>query len=123
MARSADQRKAQAAWERIEALGGGGVWDKTIVAVCLGGTGVTDEDLSLFRDFPYVRLLDLSRTGVGDGGLEHLNGLPALEELIVIGTRISGRALEAFRRDHPSVKVTTEPPQKGLINPFTGEPL
>ncbi len=47
-------RKAHAAWDRIEVLGGIGVWDGSMVVVSLAGTGITDEDLSLFRDFPYV---------------------------------------------------------------------
>ena len=68
MGRSANQRKAQAAWERIEALGGHGVWDGEMCVVCLSNTGVTDEELSLFGDFPYVQILDLSHTGVGDNG-------------------------------------------------------
>jgi hypothetical protein len=114
-------RKARAAWDRIEALGGYGVWDKTMVVVSLAGAGITDEDLSLFRDFPYVQILDLSHTAVSDDGLIHLAGLPSLTDLIAIDTQISGPALAGFQRDHPAVKVTTEPPPKGSINPFTSE--
>jgi hypothetical protein len=123
MARSGSQQKAQAAWDRIEALGGHGVWDADVVVVSLANTALTDDDLALFRDFPFVRTLDLSHTGVGDGGLAHLSGLPALEELIVVGTKMSPTALKAFRREHPTVKVTTKPPPKGTVNPFTGEPF
>jgi hypothetical protein len=123
VARSADQRKAQAAWYLIEALGGHGVWEPETVVVSLANTGVTDEDLSLFRDLPYVQTLDLSHTGVGDNGLAQLTGLRALEELVIVDTKISGPALEAFRRDHPSVTVTTEPPPKGAVNSFTGKPF
>jgi hypothetical protein len=147
MASSAKERRAQAAWARIEALGGHGVWDGDMCVVSLGRTAVTDEDLSLFRDFPYVQILDLSytgigdaglahlaglevleslglsHTGIGDGGLTHLAGLEALKHLTVIDTEISGAALDAFRRARPSVRITTEPPPKGAINPFTGEPF
>lgn len=123
MGRSPKDRKAQAAWDRIEALGGHGVWEADIVVVSLARTGVTDENLSLFRDFPFVQTLDLSHTGVGDAGLAHLTGLRSLEELIVVDTKVSTPALEAFRRDNPSVKVTTEPPPKGAVNPFTGKPF
>ena len=116
-------RKARSAWDRIEALGGYGVWDKTMVAVSLAGTAITDEDLSLFRDFPYVQILDLSHTAVSDDGLIHLAGLELLEDLIAIDTKISGAALARFQCDHPAVKFTMEPPAKGTINPFTSKPL
>jgi hypothetical protein len=123
MARSPSQRKAQAAWNRIEALGGHGVWERELVIVSLADTAVTDDDLSLFGDFPFVQTLDLSNTAVGDRGLVHLAGLRALEELIVIDTGISGPGLKAFQREHPTVRVVTEMPPKGTVNPFTGEPI
>jgi hypothetical protein len=146
MARSAKDLRARAAWARIEALGGHGVWEPDMCVVSLARTAVTDEDLSLFRDFPYVHILDLSHTGIGDAGLAHLAdlealeslglshtgigdaglahlaGLEALKDLSVDDTKISGTALDAFRRARPSVRITTEPPPKGAINPFTGKP-
>jgi hypothetical protein len=123
MVRSVSHKQAQAAWKRIEALGGHGVWEPELVIVSLANTKVTDEDLSVFRDFPFVQTLDLSHTTVGDNGLAHLNQLPALEELIAVDTRISERALADFQRAHPSVTVTTQPPPEGTINPFTGKPF
>jgi hypothetical protein len=123
MTQSDIQRKAQAAWDRIEALGGHGVWESEMVIVSFANTKVKDEDLSLFRDFPFVQILDLSDTDVGDNVLAHLAGLRALDTLVVIGTKISGPALKAFRRDHPSVKIVTEAPPNGALNPFTGKPF
>lgn len=123
MARSDKQKKAQAAWDRIEALGGHGVWESDMVVVTFGDTAVTDEDLALFQDFPYVQLLDLSGTKIGDEGLAFLEDLPALEELIVIDTKIGAKALKSFQKAHPGVKVTTKPPPKESINPFTGKPF
>jgi hypothetical protein len=121
MAGSLSQRKAQAAWERIEALGGGGVWDGEIVIVALSNTAVVDEDLVLFRDFPFVQTLDLSNTAIGDSGLAYLAGLRALQELVVIGTKISPAGVETFCCQHPKVNVVTEPAPKGAVNPFTGK--
>jgi hypothetical protein len=123
MARSSKDRKAQAAWDRIEALGGDGVWEPEIVIVSLADTAVTDDDLSLFRDFPFVQVLDLSRTGISDRGLAHLAGLETLEDLIIADTKVSAAAAREFHRAHPSVKVTTKPPPKGAVNPFTGKPF
>ena len=123
MARSDKQRKAQAAWDRIEALGGKGVWESDMVVVSFSNAKVTDEDLSLFADFPDVQILDLSQTKISDTGLAHLDGLKALEELIVTDSKISANALKAFQQAHPSVKVTNGPPPKRTINPFTGKPF
>src|SRR5947209_6453750 len=96
MARSR-QHEARTAWERIEALGGHGVWEPDSVVVSLAGTGVTDADLELFESFPHVQVLDLSETAVGDDGLSRLAKLPVLEELIVVDTRISDASIERFR--------------------------
>jgi hypothetical protein len=72
VARSDKQEKAQAAWDRIEALGGHGVWESDMVVVSFGKTKVTDEDLALFQDFPFVQILDLSDTIISDEGLAQL---------------------------------------------------
>jgi hypothetical protein len=123
MAKAPSQRKAQAAWDRLMALGGHGVWDGHIVVVSLAETAVTDDDLAVFRDFPFVQVLDLSRTAVTGPGIAHLDGATALEELIVVGTKLCKAALAAFCEAHPGVKVVTKLPPKGAVNPFTGEPL
>jgi hypothetical protein len=123
MAKTPSRRKAQAAWDRLMALGGHGVWESEMVIVSLADTAVTDDDLAVFRDFPFVQVLDLSRTGVRGHGLTHLDGASALEELVVLGTKLSRPALEAFRVAHPTAKVVTDPPPEGTANPFTREPL
>jgi len=117
MAQTIERIKAQAAWDRIEALGGHGVWESDIVVVSLANTEVLDDDLALFRDFPYVQILDLSQTKITELGLAHLVDLPVLEEIILIGTQISLQALGEFARAHAGVKVRTKPPQS-TINPF-----
>jgi hypothetical protein len=64
----------------------------------------------------------VDETRIGDGGLAHLTRLVALKVLTVIDTKISDAALDAIRRARPSVRIATEPPPKGAINPFTGKP-
>jgi hypothetical protein len=123
VAEKSSQRKAQVAWERIESLGGHGVFERDLCMVSLAGTAVTDEELSLFQDLPDVRFLVLSHTGVGDAGLAHLGGLHALEELVIVDTRISAKAIKAFQRSHPAVTITTEARPQGDLNPFTGKPF
>ena len=123
MEKSAIQRKAEKAWSRIEALGGHGVWDGEPVIISFARTSITDEDLRVFADFPFVQILDLSNTAIGDAGLAHLAHLTDLESLSVGNTKISQAAIAGFRRAHPTVEVHAEPPRKGRINPFTGEPI
>lgn len=89
MAKTPNQRKAQVAWDRLMALGGHGVWDADTVVVSLADTAVTDDDLAVFRDLPFVRVLDLSGTAVRGTGLAHLAGATQLEELIVVDTKLS----------------------------------
>lgn len=123
MAMNRKQQKAQAAWDRIEALGGHGVWEVDTAVVVLAATQVTDDDLALFNDFPFVQILDLSKTDIGDRGLRRLSGLPSLTDLILTDTKISKTAIEAFRKANPNVRVKTKPPPKGMINPFTRKPF
>ena len=46
-----------------------------------------------------------------------------LEELIVVGAKLSGPAMATFQREHPTVKVVTKPSPKGKVNPFTNKPF
>jgi hypothetical protein len=57
MARRKNVSRAQAAWEHIEALGGHGVCEPDMVVVSLSGTAIRDDDLALFREFPFVQIL------------------------------------------------------------------
>jgi hypothetical protein len=118
-----DSQRFQAALDRIESLGGHCVFDGTLQAAVLANTGVTDDDLNLFRDLPSVQILDLSHTNVTDAGLDRLAHLSEVEELVLINTKVSEQAIEAFRRAHPTVNVTTQPPTAPVMNPFTGKPF
>src|SRR3954466_12860706 len=109
MAKAPSQRKAEAAWDRLMALGGHGVWDGDMVIVSLADTAVTDDDLAAFRDFPFVKVLDISGTGITGPGLAPLDGAAALEELVAIGTKLGRSALAEFRAAHPAVRVVTKP--------------
>src|SRR5439155_24985930 len=93
------QHEARTAWERIQALGGHGVWEPDMVVVSLAGTSITDDDLKVFGRFPDIQILDLSHTTVGDAGLSHLTRLPALRSLVLVRPRVSAGAVDRFRRD------------------------
>lgn len=118
-----NQEKAQAAWNRIEALGGHGVWESDMVVISLAGAGVKDNDLAIFADFPFVQILSLADNALTDACLTHLEDLTALESLIVTGTQISPEAVSRFRSTHPTVNIVDAPPPPGTINPWTGKPI
>jgi hypothetical protein len=124
MKRNSDEReRAQRAWERMEKLGGDGVWDNDLCAVDLKGRVVTDDDLALFRDLPMVQILMLSNTPITDSGLRHLEGLSKLELLVIANTKVTSEGLDRLRKLLPDAKITTEErAKKGSINPFTGKP-
>jgi hypothetical protein len=114
MSLSPSQRKAQAAWDRIEALGGHGVWERELVIVSLADTAITDDDLALFRDFPFVQTLDLSHTTIGDSGLLHLAGLPAsakvtARDLARTGARVVIVGLSQQRCEMAAESIRQEP--------------
>src|SRR5215212_1986328 len=102
-------KPAKAAWARIKSLGGHGVWESDTVVVSLKGTGIRDEELSLFSDFPFVQILDISSNPLTDGALKHLGGITSLESLIVFDTQITDAALVAFCSAHPRIKVQSRP--------------
>jgi hypothetical protein len=115
------KKDAEAAWARIEALGGHGVWEPDMVVVDLEGTSITDDDLELFEHFPFVQILNLSRTAVSDVGLKKLVQLSVLQMLLLKETRISDAAIEEFRQSHPNVDVRAQSGPQGKINPLAGE--
>ena len=123
MTEQTNEEKGKRAWARIESLGGHGVWESDMVVVSLKDTGLSDDDLPLFSDFPYVQILDLSSNPITDDALKYLDGLNSLESLIIVNTKISEAAVASFREAHPNVEVQTGPSPPTKINPFTGEPF
>ena len=116
------KERAQAAWNRIEELGGHGVWEPDVCVVSLANTGVVDDDLVVLADVP-VQILDLSNNPLTDDCLKHLEQIESLESLALVGTEITATAIEQFKSARPNVDVRVEPIPKGTINPFTGEPF
>lgn len=123
MAEDESFKSAKAAWARIESLGGHGVWESDMVVVSLKDTGISDDDLSLFSDFPYVQILDISSNPLTDDALKHLDGLSSLESLIAVDTQMTDAAIAAFCSANPNIKVQSQPLPPSTVNPFTGKPL
>jgi len=70
----------------------------------LAGTLVGDDGLEYLASLP-LRTLDLSSTRVSDACIPRLLDIESLEEVYLLGTGISARALEDLKRSRPTLKV------------------
>ncbi|MBI4905012.1 MAG: hypothetical protein HY820_15350 [Acidobacteria bacterium] len=78
--------------------------NRALRRLVLRGTDVTDISLPYIAVLTELRVLDLSYTMLGDGGLESLPALAKLEELYLGGTRITGINFH-FLKLLPKLKV------------------
>src|SRR5688572_30816761 len=80
---------------RIAELGGSIRYNdaRSIVAVDLHETTVTDADLAVLRELPDLVELDLRKTTIGDAGLVHVATLRKLRSLNVFRTKMTDRGL------------------------------
>lgn len=65
-----------------------------VVCVGLRGSKVADKDLGVIARLPGLVILDVSRTGVTNGGLAYLKGVKSLRVLSSNGTRVDDAGLE-----------------------------
>ena len=56
----------------------------------------------------FVRSLLLGTNGIGDAGLKHLEGLTALEQLDLGGTKVTAAGIDALKKALPKCRITTE---------------
>lgn len=115
------QGRYEAAFEKIEGLGGSGIWDAEVVVIDLSNTEIENKDLSVFKDFEIVQSLILDNTKIDDDGLSYLESLHHLELLSLIGTQVSEKGLNKLALSLPDLDIVTEPLPKDTINPFTGK--
>lgn len=115
------QERYEAAFKKIEKLGGTSLWEAEIVVVDLSNTEIKNNDLSLFKDFPIVQSLILDNTKIDDSGLSYLNTLHHLEHLSIIGTQVTEKGVNKLRQSLTGLEIVTEPLSKAAINPFTGK--
>lgn len=66
----------------------------SVVAVSLGTTEVSDDDLAYLRGLPELRSLSLEKTHVSSEGLAHLKGLRHLRRLFLGSTDIEDEGLQ-----------------------------
>ena len=69
-----------------------------------------DDVAATVSKLPKLETLDLAESGLTDAGLETLGDMPALRRLYVGETKVTGKAVERFRKANPHVEVSwTEP--------------
>ena len=114
--------KAQAAWDKIEALGGVCIWEDGFCLASYHDTDLTDEDLAVFAGFPFIEDIYLvGNRRLTDACLTHLENLPRLKTISLYKTSITEQAAESFRNKYPQVDVISKPSKGTFRNPFTGE--
>jgi len=82
--------------------------------------GVTDEAMKDIGKANKLRVLDLFATSVGDGTLEALANLDALESVSLIGTRATDEGILAFREKQPGCEVKSSK-RMLLVESFAAE--
>jgi len=74
---------------------------KSILAVDLAGTAVSDDDLEHLALLTEVRLLSLANTSISDAGLKHLEQLSELNQLDLSGSRVTEDGVKGLQRVLP----------------------
>jgi hypothetical protein len=79
---------------------------EAISALCLAGNqDIDDGELSALAAQRGLRELDLARTPITDKGLAHLESLPRLHGLNLLGSKVSPEGAAAFAARHPDCTV------------------
>ncbi len=78
----------------LDQIGGVRWVDWQVTTLYLRGSSVTSQDLTLLRQLPAVRYLNLDSTVIGDAGLEQVALLEHLEILILNRTLVTDAGLE-----------------------------
>jgi hypothetical protein len=71
----------------------------------LNGSAVTDDGLSVLRDYSMLRAVNLSDTRIGDQAIAHLVGLEDLQVVNLERTKVTAEAVEVLRRALPRAVV------------------
>jgi len=103
----ADDKDDNAA-QVIEKLGGRLTRNgKTIIAVYLGGTKVTDADLKALKELKDLQDLRLPGTQITDIGLKELKGLKNLKVLGLVGTQVTAAGVKEIQDALPQCRINS----------------
>ncbi len=95
----------------VEARGGIVTYDparpgeKVVIAILFRGRLVKDSDMAHMEDFPELRELDITDTGISDEGVVWLTSCRNLRKLIVSGTMVTAHGVEVLKRSTPELLV------------------
>ena len=76
-----------------------------VVALRLGNSGVSDDELCLLQPFDSLRELNLDHTQVTDKGLIYLQRLKALQILSLRGVPVTDDGVAALQKALPDLKI------------------
>jgi hypothetical protein len=82
---------------------------KSLRAVTLGFTKVTDAGLVHLAGLPELEELGLAETAVTDAGLAHLKGLKKLKRLDLTGTKVTDKGADDLKTTLPGLDITRGP--------------
>jgi serine/threonine protein kinase len=71
----------------------------------LGGTQFNNASAAVLSACQNLQQLNLRSTAVTDAGFEHLQSLGRLTSLVISGTKVTDKAIAAFKEAHPQCKV------------------
>jgi len=77
-----------------------------LTEVDLTHSGLNDGGLAHFTGWEPLEWLHLNQTGITDVGLGHLDPMPHLVRLELLQTKISAAAVGKYRRGHPRMSVS-----------------
>jgi hypothetical protein len=99
-----DTESNQAILDRVEALGGGYVWEPEVFAVILGKAR-TDEEVAVLQGLAGVQQIALNATSLSFPTLEAVARIPGLESLVLGGARLTDRQLAALQGIGPEIEL------------------
>ena len=110
-----DAERQGKAVEAIEKAGGTVGYDQVgqfanVTSVWLGGSGIGDEGLEHVEGLLQLDYLDLSDTQTTDAGLEHLKGLTRLKAVKLNRTHVTFQGIKELRKALPECEIDWYPP-------------
>jgi len=93
---------------RVEALGGGYVWEPEIFVISLMDSAISDGDSTFLLNLHGVKQIALNASRLSISGLRAIAGIPGLESLVLAKTTVSEEQLLLLGQIGPEVQLFTE---------------
>jgi len=106
--RDSVQLKNEAILDRVDALGGGSVWEPEIFAVTLYDVPISDADIAPLTGLRGVQQIALNAKNLSFSAVEAVACIPDLESLVLLQPSFSREQLSALRAIGPDIEVVTD---------------